>query len=577
MKTFKKYVKDSELEDRRNMEINVIPKLKKTVNNEKFRSFPRQIFLSDKFPESCISLFRERMKKLDIHIYIEELNMANKENTAEFRVLYERKKDMKPESYELDCQEEKIKVYSADESGADYALTTIYWMALAEQLCIGKIYDEPKMSYRSLLLDVSRHFFSAEEVKKILEQCALLKINHFHWHFSDDWGYRLESRGYPKLHEIGARRKEREHGYTKGYYTQKEIKEIVCFAQKRNITIVPELDMPGHALALLASYPELGCNGEKLEVGFEGGIETHLICAGKPFSYAFLEALLDELCELFPGEYFHIGGDEAPKDIWKECPDCRAMVEKEKLADFEELQSFFMNHMISYLEKKGKKVICWNDAFLTGKIKETAVMQYWDELHPNTAVLTELSKGRKVILSNISRFYANYGYGLIPLQSTYEYEPQMLGKAISEEQMEGVELAVWTEWIASEEMLEKFLFPRLCAFAEAAWSEEKVYTDFRRRLSLWKRQAEAEKIAISTAWEDILYRKNAEKMVLQDGLRMQMAEKNPEKTLEANLADARRKMEGWLKFLQGEYYSEMDRETIFEEIRKYMNEEAVLE
>ena len=275
------------------------------------------------------------------------------------------------EGYRFRAEKDGVTVSAAAELGVVWALTTLAELAEApEGLAPCEIEDAPRYGHRGLSLDCSRHFFPAEEVKKIIEQLARVKMNVLHWHLVDDQGWRIESHRFPLLHETSG-----------AYYTQEQIREIVEFARVRGVEIIPEIDLPGHTTALLAAYPQYSCAGKPVELRQHGGIFDVILCAGKDETFAFLEELLGEICPLFPSPRFHIGGDEAPKTEWKKCPHCKARMESLGLTDYEDLQGWFTNRVTDILKKYGKRAICWNDT-LEAKDPDTGnQVQFWTTQH----------------------------------------------------------------------------------------------------------------------------------------------------------------------------------------------------
>lgn len=396
------------------------------------------------------------------------------------------------EGYRMTVTEEHISVSSADEAGAYYAVQSLFRLLDTDgELPCGELADSPKYSHRGFMMDVSRHFFSVEEVKKILVQCAKLKLNVFHWHLSDDQGFRIESKKFPKLNEVGSWREENGETYG-GFYTQEEIRDIVAFAAEHHIMVIPEIDLPGHTSAIIAAYPELSCSGEPTTPKLGAGIFPQILCGGSEKVYEFLFALLDEVCDLFPAPYFHIGGDEAPKSEWEKCPHCQAEMKKLGLQNEEELQAHFAARLADYLATKGKAVIGWCEMLASGKMRDDTLAQYWT---PQGAEYSakEAEKGRKFIFSNVSSFYFDYDHAIITLRATYGYEPSILpGQEIAKEQVLGLEAPLWTEYVATNERLETLLFPRIAALAENAWTSEKNFEDFSRRVKVlepvWKKE-----------------------------------------------------------------------------------------
>jgi hexosaminidase len=339
------------------------------------------------------------------------------------------------------------------------------------------------------MIDECRHFFGKAQIKKILEKMALLKMNRFHWHLSDDQGFRIQSDRYPLLNEIGSRRahailgdfmvraKGEPYG---GYYTKDDIREIEAFARERHIEIIPEIDLPGHARAILASYPHIGCRDYGTSVWSKAGISSEIICCGKPESQAFLRNLLDEMCELFGGKYFHIGGDEASYKNWKRCPDCRREMAANGLKSEKELQSRFSAALSAHLKANGKTAIIWNDC-LTKDMDDDIVCQFWtlDNLEQTKDLLGE----RKRIYSPVTHLYLDNRYSRLPTQKVYSFRREDFGLTGGDDSVLGVEACVWTEWLNDSDMLDYVLFPRLAAVAEIGWSSAVQDTkDFMARL-----------------------------------------------------------------------------------------------
>lgn len=406
-------------------------------------------------------------------------------------LLFETDPALPAEGYRLTVKPEEIRLASAEPAGAFYGLQTLF--QLLEEGCelpCGTYEDAPKYRYRGFMLDVSRHFFPVEEVKKVLDQCARLKLNTFHWHLSDDQGFRIESKKFPKLNEVGSWRMENGEKYG-GFYTQDQIREVVAYAAERCIQVIPEIDLPGHTTAIIAAYPELSCSGKPTVPETGAGIFPQILCGGDQKVYKFLYELLDEVCALFPAPYFHIGGDEAPKSEWEKCPRCQEEMKKNGLKNEEELQALFTARLADFLATKGKAVIGWNEILASGNMRSDAIAQYWTDGGAAYSA-TEIPKGRKFIFSNSTSFYFDYDYTLVTLEGTYAYNPYIPGgEAISPEQIMGLEAPLWTERIATPERLETMIFPRMAALAENAWTKEKDYPEFLQRLkvyeSVWKK------------------------------------------------------------------------------------------
>lgn len=329
-----------------------------------------------------------------------------------------------------------------------------------------------KYNYRSLHLDCARHFFSVSTIKKVIEGISFCNMNIVHWHLSDDHGWRIESKKFPRLHECSGE-----------YYTQDEIREVVAYAKERGIEIVPEIDMPGHNLALLAAFPEYSCKGEPVEMAKARGVYKTILCAGKEETYAFVEELLEEVIPLFDSKYFHIGGDEAPKDEWKECPHCNAKMKELGITSYEDLQGYFTKQMCEILKKHGKTPICWNDALLANSIPEEVIVQYWTIDYAKQMV-PFVEKGGKWIYSDMFELYLDYPHSMIPLKKVYEFTPHLYKYDIPRlDGLIGYEVCAWTEHIETEKDLCEHIFPRVFALAERANGEEPTdYESFKARV-----------------------------------------------------------------------------------------------
>jgi hexosaminidase len=354
------------------------------------------------------------------------------------------------------------------------------------------IEDKPRFPWRGFMLDESRHFHGKETVKLTLELMAMQKLNVFHWHLTDDQGWRIEIKKFPKLTEVGAHRAgtskttlgKRHDGIPHGgFYTRDDIRQIVAFARERSIQVVPEIEMPGHSRAALAAYPELSCSGGPFEVATHFGIFPDIYCAGKENVFSFLQGVIDEILELFPSRYIHIGGDEAPKKRWKECPDCQLRIREEGLEDEHALQIYFTNRIAKYLKSKGRNVIGWNEILKNG-LEEGALVQFWARNRKGLVRAIRQEK-RKVVMSTYLDAYLDHSYSLMPLSRAYLFDPipQELDTKDSTS-VQGVEFPLWAEWVPNRARLDYQTYPRLTAMAETGWTQKnrKDYNDFRLRL-----------------------------------------------------------------------------------------------
>ncbi|MGY3795528.1 family 20 glycosylhydrolase [uncultured Aquimarina sp.] len=355
------------------------------------------------------------------------------------------------------------------------------------------IKDEPAFKWRGVLLDVSRHFFTVEFIKKQLDFLATLKINKFHWHLTDDQGWRIEIKQYPKLTEIGAKRGDNNNTIYHGFYTQEDIKEVVAYAQERFIDVIPEFDMPGHARAILAAYPELACEKKSFEIREIWGVDYNILCAGKENVYVFIENVIAEMATLFPYQYFHVGGDEVPKRNWKESELCQKLMKKEGLKDEEELQSYFMERVEKILHKHHKVMIGW-DEILEGGITETTNIMSWQG---EKGGIKAANQGHDVIMTPLDYVYLNFYQGSkqvepmafgghTPLQKTYLYNP--IPDAIKEDKRHhilGLQGNLWAEQTDNDNIAEYQLYPRLIAIAEIGWTvrKNKNFNNFLNRLN----------------------------------------------------------------------------------------------
>jgi hexosaminidase len=429
------------------------------------------------------------------------------------------------EGYILTITQKNVKVQAKTTVGFFYAVQTIRQLlppqiessegveglTLSVPACIIK--DEPRFVYRGMHLDVARHMFPVEAIRKYIDMLALHKMNTFHWHLTDDQGWRIEIKKYPRLAEIGAYRNETVIGHAGrpplkydgtrygGFYTQEEVREVVAYAKSRFITVIPEIEMPGHAMAALAAYPELSCTGGPFQVNTKWGVMDDVFCAGKEGTFTFLEDVLTEVIELFPGKYLHIGGDECPKARWEKCPLCQKRMKDEGLKDEHELQSYFIQRMEKFLLSKGRKIIGW-DEILEGGLAPEATVMSWRGIKGGVAAAR---LKHDVIMTPTSYLYLDYYQcepegeplsigGYVPLEKVYSFNP--VPEELSPEEHKyilGVQGNLWTEYIRTPEHLEYMAFPRAFAVAETAWTPDRLkdFEDFLARLGVLKERYDA--------------------------------------------------------------------------------------
>ncbi len=429
---------------------------------------------------------------------------------------FEADEALAPEAYTIEIDKSGVEVKAADLNGFVYACETLKQMLPAAiyggkkakadwVLPYASIQDQPRFAYRGMHLDPCRHFWTIEETKRYLDVMTAYKLNRFHWHLTEDQGWRMEVKKYPKLTEIGAWRdgtvikkdwNSNDGIRYGGFYTQDEMKEIVAYAAARGITVIPEIDLPGHMVAALAAYPELGCTGGPYEVWTRWGVSEHILCAGNEQIYTFLEDVFTELMDIFPSEYIHIGGDECfPEDKalpWDNCPKCAALMKKLGIKKGPEAKHYLQNYVTArvqaFLNEHGRKIIGW-DEILEGELAPGATVMSW---RGTRGGIKAAAKGFDVVMTPTDYAYFDYyqSYerdkepfgigGYLPLEKVYSYEPLDGMTPGSEDHILGVQANLWTEYIATPEHLEYMLLPRMCALAETQWcaADAKDYDRF---------------------------------------------------------------------------------------------------
>lgn len=417
-----------------------------------------------------------------------------------------------PEAYKLTVNKNDITITGSSEAGVFYGIQTLRKATPLDKSNViypeVTVSDSPRFGYRGMHLDVARHFFSADFIKRYIDILALHNVNTFHWHLTDDQGWRIEIKKYPKLTQIGSMREETVMGQNTGnydntphggFYSQDEIRDIVKYAQDRYITIIPEVDLPGHMLAALASYPELGCTGGPYKVATKWGIFDDVLCPGKETTFEFLEDVLSEVSDLFTSKYIHIGGDECPKIRWKTCPNCQAKIKELGLVDDAKhakefyLQSYVTERMENFLNSKGKSIIGW-DEILEGKLAPNATVMSW---RGESGGIEAAQLKHDVIMTPNTYLYFDYYQtdqlngeplaigGFLPVETVYGYEPIPEKLTAEEKQfILGAQANIWTEYIPTSNQVEYMLLPRLAALCEVQWTQpkNKNYDNFLVRL-----------------------------------------------------------------------------------------------
>lgn len=469
-----------------------------------------KVYIQVPWFEETVSTWAQTRKSVDKKTRLPKPVLCDKSGLAHVKIMFSGLLDK--EEYKISVDPKKfVTVTAGSAAAAWWAVQTLDQIMLQCRKEDGRVVlpqleirDCPQYAYRGAMLDCSRHFFTVDEVKTWIDILSIHKINTFHWHLTDDQGWRIEIKKYPKLTKIGSVRKETVIGHARtskefdgrkygGFYTQKQISDIVAYASARQITIVPEIELPGHAEAALASYPQYGCVGNGYEVHTTWGVNNEVFCVGKDATVKFLEDILDEVCALFPGEYIHIGGDECPRDRWKACPDCQAKIKELGLSGEDELQGYLVNTIEKYLNSKGRKVIGWDEILKCG-ISQTATVMSW---RGTTGGLAAARQGNDVIMAPNSYFYLDYYQtadpkangeplaigGHLNFEKCWSFNPVEGLDAESRKHIKGIQANVWTEYIATLDHAEEMALPRLAALSEVAWSEsKKPYDDFLSRV-----------------------------------------------------------------------------------------------
>ena len=458
-------------------------------------------------PHQLSILAEQCAKKLrQVTGYALEVEKTQQKKNVIILRLEQKLKRLGKEGYQLKVTEQSIILTASSPNGIFYGIQTLYQLLPPE---IEKnshvsdvkwlipcviIEDKPRFQWRGMHLDVGRHFAPTEFIKKYIDLLASYKMNTFHWHLTEDQGWRIEIKKYPKLTEIGSKRKETMGDSTPygGFYTQEEIREIVKYAEERFINIVPEIEMPGHSLAALTAYPELSCTGGPFEVGTTWGVFEDVYCAGNENTFKFLKDVLTEVINLFPGKFIHIGGDECPKERWKQCQKCQARIKKNKLGNEHRLQSYFIQRIERFLRSKGKRLVGW-DEILEGGLAPGATVMSWRGTEGGIAAA---KANHDVVMTPTSYCYFDYYQanpdsepkaigGFLPLEKVYSFEP--IPSELTKKQAKhilGAQGNVWTEYMPDTKHIEYMVLPRMLAMSEVIWSDksQRNLEDFLKRL-----------------------------------------------------------------------------------------------
>ena len=382
-----------------------------------------------------------------------------------------------PEAYELQVDSIRVVARGAGVAGARWAMESL--LQLVEpldakssgtrgwQMAATRIADAPAFAWRGSMIDAGRHFLPVRDIERHIDLLARYKMNVLHWHLTEDQGWRIEIPRYPNLTRIGAWRREADGSRYGGFYTQAQIRHVVRYAAERGITVVPEIEIPGHSSAAIASYPSLGCTNDTIRVPSSWGVFADVYCVGKEETFTFLFHVLDEVMALFPSPFIHIGGDEAPKERWKACASCQAVMKREGLANEEELQSWFLRRIAAHVATRDKRIIGW-DEVIDGSYVANGVVQSWRD---SSFTRKAVTRGFDVIASPSDFTYLNRSAGELTLRDVYGFNPVPRGLSDAERQrIRGGEVPLWSEHIVSGANVDLMALPRLLAFAELLWS-----------------------------------------------------------------------------------------------------------
>ena len=452
------------------------------------------------------------------------IKVSSTQKEAKARIILDLNPQLPAEAYKLNVSKEQVRIEASRPAGFYYALQTLKQL-MPRNVMAGvatsdhsqwslpsvKIEDAPRFEWRGFMLDEGRHFFGKDVIKRVIDMMAIYKMNRFHWHLTEDQGWRIEIKKYPKLTETGAWRNSKVLAYGDvkpdgerygGFYTQKDIKEIVAYAKKKFIEIIPEIDIPGHSQAAVAAYPEfLACDPEnKHEVWLQQGISTDVINVANPKAMQFAKEVIDELTELFPFNYIHLGGDECPTNKWQKNDECKKLLSEIGSSNFRDLQIYFYKQLKDYIATKPadqqRQLIFWNEVLHgnTSILGNDITIMAW--IGANAAAKQAAKQGMNTILSPQIPYYINrkqsklptepmsQGHGTETVEAVYNYQPLKDVDAALQPYYKGVQANFWTEWVTEPSVLEYLMLPRLAAVAEAGWTpqEKRNYEDFKERI-----------------------------------------------------------------------------------------------
>ena len=395
--------------------------------------------------------------------------------------------DLPEEAYELRVEKGAAVIAASSQAGFFYGRVTLEQIRATCAVCDDMIVrDRPVLPYRSFLIDCCRHFYGVEELKLLIDAAARCKLNRFHWHLTDDQGWRIAIEKYPLLTAVGGRRSNSRFGGVdegiphEGFFTGAQVREIVDYCAERHMEVIPEIEMPGHFTAAIAAYPFLGCAGEPMEPEQKEGVFPNVLCVGREEAVSFVKNVLEEVCDLFPGQYVHIGGDEAPRTRWRECPACAARMRALGLKDHDQLQGYFIKEIAAFLRERGKTAVTWNESLKGGMLAPgEVIVQRW--MDRKGLCRDFAARGGRLVESDFYHYYFDYPYGMTPLKKAFSHDP--FAVAAHPEAVLGVEGCLWTEFVRTFDDLCQKLFPRLLTVAERGWSGCPTisYADFSER------------------------------------------------------------------------------------------------
>ena len=510
----------------------IIPKPVKMILNEGFYNWSSNTkIISD-------SLFFSEKKYFQKLFSIQDVKEKN-------TVYFKKNNLLLKEEYFLKILENQIIIEASSPNGIMHGIQSLRQIVPINENTSSKkisincleIHDFPRFKWRGLLLDCCRHFMQKDFVKRYIDLLAFHKMNILHWHLTEDQGWRIEIEKYPKLTEIGAWRENKDGKKYGGFYTKKDIKEIVLYAENRGIEIVPEIELPGHSVAAIASYPHLSCTGDSIKVETDWGVFKDIYCAGNDSVFTFLEDVLEEVIELFPSKYIHIGGDEAPKYHWENCSKCQKRIINNNLKDEHELQSYFIKRIGDFLKTKNKRLIGW-DEIIEGGIPENAIIQSWRGMEGG---IVAAKNQNQAIMSPTSHCYFDYDLDAINLEKVYSFEP--IPKELNQFESKfiiGGECNMWSER-APQDLIDSKVFPRILAMSEVLWSEkEKDYSEFSNRVE--KHYPKLEKLGVNYGYEKTPIKFNS--IFKEDELQVSIEKGTQKMKLEYNVND-----QGWKDYL----------------------------